>query len=81
MISKIKNAIYLIRYAWRKCKRLFFTTSVKYIFSSVLPLIGIVGIGSIVDALVAGKSTAEVSRKGLYYEMYEKQRKPYTGVV
>lgn len=59
-MRKIANAAFLLRYAWGKCKTLFFTTSVKYISSAVLPFIGIIGIGSVVDALVSGKTAAEV---------------------
>ena len=59
-MGKPGNTAYLLRYAWGKCKLLFFTTSLKYIFSAVLPLIGIVGLGSVVDALVTGKPAKEV---------------------
>lgn len=60
MSKKCKNAAYLLGYAWGKCSSLFFTTSLKYIFSAVLPLVGIVGLGSVVDALVSGKTAGEV---------------------
>ncbi len=61
-MKKIKNAVYLLRYAWTKCKSLFFTTSMKYISSAFLPLIGIIGLGSVVDALVSGQNVYTATR-------------------
>lgn len=56
----MKNTLYLLTYAWRKSKLLFFTTSLKYIFTGFLPLIGVIGIGSVVKALENQKSTKEI---------------------
>ena len=41
----------LLSYAWKKSKLLFLTTSLKYIFSGVIPLIGVVGLGVVVDSI------------------------------
>lgn len=67
MKSKVNNAKYLFTYAWNKCKPLFFTTSAKYIFSAFLPLINIIGIGAVVDALIQGSNRAQVTKIILLY--------------
>ncbi len=63
----MNNIIYLLFYAWKKSKLLFLTTSLKYIFTGGLPLIGIVGIGSIVESLDKAESIEETVGKIVIY--------------
>lgn len=60
MIHKLKSSMFLLSYAWRKCKSLFFTTAVKSILEASLPLINIAGWGLVVNALVKGEAKADV---------------------
>ena len=66
-MKKLYNAGYLFAYAWHKSKSLFFTTTAKSVFSSVLPLINIAGLGLVVDALVTGEQKATVVRLIVIY--------------
>lgn len=46
----------LLRYAWKNHKPLVFVYIFENIFSAVLPLINVIGIGVIIDALTNGSS-------------------------
>ena len=67
MKKKIQNLCYLLNYAWNKSKLLFLTTSLKNVFRALLPLIDIVGIGFVVDALTSGKTREEIIFAILFY--------------
>lgn len=63
----MNNIGYLLSYAWRKSKLLFFTTSLRYIVTGVLPLIGIIGIGSVVGELENQRTIQEIMRTIILY--------------
>ena len=67
MKKKFQNLRYLLTYAWNKSKLLFLTTSLKNVFRALLPLIDIVGIGFVVDALTSGKTREEIIFAILFY--------------
>lgn len=54
------NFIYLLDYAWRKCRPLFLTTAGKAALIALLPLINIAGLGIVVDALTNNRPKAEI---------------------
>lgn len=60
MMLRLKNSMFLLPYAWKKCKSLFFTTAAKSVFNASLPLINIAGLGLVVNALVNGEAKANV---------------------
>ena len=66
-MTKLQNGLYLIRYAWTKVRSYFFTTAAKGLFSALLPLIDIAGLGIVVDALTTGAAREEVLRVILVY--------------
>lgn len=59
-MKKIKNLGFLFARAWKLSKGYFLLCLVKNLFSGLLPLVNVFGIGIIVDALLAGKSQREV---------------------
>ena len=63
----MKEILYLLSYAWKKSKLLFLTTSLKYIFSGTIPLIGIVGLGIVVDAIESGQTSENVIKAIIIY--------------
>lgn len=60
MMLRLKNSMFLLSYAWKKCRSLFFTTAAKSIFNASLPLINIAGLGLVVNALMNGEAKANV---------------------
>lgn len=58
----LANLRYLLAYAWRQCKPLFFTTAGKSLISALLPLVDIAGVGIVTDALVNSRPRSEVMR-------------------
>lgn len=66
----LTNAAFLIRYAFRKCRFLFITTTIRYTFAALIPLIDIVGIGIVVDALLTEKSMQEILSYVLVYVLF-----------
>lgn len=60
MILKLQNTMFLLSYAWRKCKSLFFTAAAKSVFNAALPFVNLAGLGLVVDALVNEKAKADV---------------------
>lgn len=67
MKEKLDNAAYLFSYAWKKHKLLFLTSGAKALFSAVLPLIDIAGVGIVVGALTDGAGMQKVLRLILLY--------------
>ncbi len=67
MNKKIINIFYLLKYAAKKSKLLFFTSSIKYIAHGLIPLVGIVSLGSIVESLVSDCAHKEVWRVVFFY--------------
>lgn len=63
----MKEIRYLLSYAWKKSKLLFLTTPFKYIFNGVIPLIGVVGLGIVVDSIESGQPYKEVIRSVVVY--------------
>jgi len=59
-MKKTSVFIKLLRYAWENHKALLFIVIFKSIFSAVLPLINVWGIGLIIDALINGYSNKSV---------------------
>ena len=58
--TKMQNLQFLFVRAWRLSKSYFLLCLVKNLFSGLMPLINVFGVGIIVDALLAGKSQGEV---------------------
>lgn len=63
----MKEIQYLLSYAWGKSKLLFLTTSLKYIFSRAIPLIGVVGLGVVVDSIENKQSGDAVIKSIVLY--------------
>lgn len=63
----MKEIQYLLSYAWKKSKLLFLTTSLKYIFSGVIPLIGVVGLGVVVDSIENQQAGDAVIKSIVFY--------------
>lgn len=62
MKKRFKNLCFLLMYAWKKCKTLYFASLGKAIFNALLPLVDIAGLGLVVDALVNNRPRYEVMR-------------------
>lgn len=67
----LKNAIFLLKYALKKCSFLFATTTMRYTFAALMPLINVVGIGIVVDALLNQKSRMELLHTVLVYVLFQ----------
>lgn len=59
----------LLRYAWKSHKSLVFVIMFESIFSAILPLINVVGIGVIIDALINGRSNKSIMNVILLFAM------------
>lgn len=66
-MKKIKNLIYLFRRAWNISKIYFLVTAVKSIFTALISLANIVGLGFIIDALVSGQSKGNILKLIIIY--------------
>ena len=66
-MKRLKNMLYLLNYAWQKCRILYLTTTLRHCFGAVVPLINVVGLGAVVDALTTEKPRSEVIQVILYY--------------
>lgn len=67
MKSSLRNAVFLLRYARKKCGFLFITTTLRSVFAALLPLINVVGIGIVIDALLSRNGRKEVMASVLTY--------------
>lgn len=67
----LKNAAFLLKYAREKCSFLFVTTIIRYSFAALLPLVNVVGIGIVVDALLNQKSRGELLSTVLTYVLFQ----------
>lgn len=67
MKEKLHSTVYLFSYAWQKHKLLFLTAGVKALFTALLPLIDIAGVGIVVGALTDGAGKNEVMRLIIFY--------------
>ena len=67
----LKNAMFLLKYAIKKCSFLFVTTTVRYVFAAFLPLINVVGIGIVVDALMNRRSKEEILSTVFTYLLFQ----------
>lgn len=56
----IKNIIYLFKRAWSVSKGYFVVTVIKSIFTALIPLINITGLGLVIDALISNKTIHDV---------------------
>ena len=61
MKNYFNNFKYLMSYAWRKNKSLLIIVLFKSLFTAIIPMINISGIGIIVDALVSKKGNNEIA--------------------
>lgn len=59
--TRMKNLGFLFARSWRLSKSYFLLCLVKNLFSGLIPLVNVFGVGIIVDALLAGKSRREVT--------------------
>ena len=67
----LKNAMFLLKYAIKKCGFLFVTTTVRSVFAAFLPLINVVGIGIVVDALMNRRSKEEILSTVFTYLLFQ----------
>lgn len=67
----LKNAVFLLKYALKKCSFLFATTTVRYTFAAIIPMINVVGIGIVVDALLSQKSRGDLLSTVLTYVLFQ----------
>jgi ABC-type multidrug transport system fused ATPase/permease subunit len=58
--KKMGDFRYLLNRAWKLSKRLYVIIAVKSIFSASVPLIGFVGLGMVIDALVTGQAYEKI---------------------
>lgn len=70
MKKRFDDLCFLLIYAWRKCKALYFASFGKALFNALLPLIDIAGLGLVVDALVNSRPRHEVMRLILYFLLF-----------
>ena len=70
MKKRFENLCFLLAYAWKKCKALYFASLGKAVFNALLPLIDIAGLGLVVDALVNNSPRYEVMRLILYFLLF-----------
>lgn len=70
MKKRFENLCFLLTYAWKKCKALYFASLGKAVFNAFLPLIDIAGLGLVVDALVNNSPRYEVMRLILYFLLF-----------
>ncbi len=70
MKKRFENLCFLLSYAWKTCKALYFASIGKAIFDALLPLIDIAGLGLVVDALVNNRPRQEVFRLILYFLLF-----------
>ena len=70
MKKRFENLCFLLTYAWKKCKALYFASLGKAVFNALLPLIDIAGLGFVVDALVNNSPRHEVMRLILYFLLF-----------
>ena len=70
MKKRFENLCFLLTYAWKKCKALYFASLGKAVFNAFLPLIDIAGLGLVVDALVNNSPRHEVMRLILYFLLF-----------
>ena len=70
MKKRFENLCFLLAYAWKKCKALYFASLGKAVFNALLPLIDIAGLGLVVDALVNNSPRHEVMRLILYFLLF-----------
>ncbi len=70
MKKRFKNLCFLLMYAWKKCKTLYFASLGKAIFNALLPLVDIAGLGLVVDALVNNRPRYEVMRLIIYFLIF-----------
>ena len=57
----------LLKAAWVSEKRLFLIVMGQSLFDALIPMVDIVGIGAVIDALVTGHDRKRVSAVILYY--------------
>ena len=70
MKKRFENLCFLLTYAWKKCKALYFASLGKAVFNALLPLIDIAGLGLVVDALVNNSPRHEVMGLILYFLLF-----------
>lgn len=63
----MKNIAYLFRRSWAVSKRYFIVTCIKSIFTALIPLVNIAGIGLVINALEAEQSINEILRLIITY--------------
>ena len=56
----MKNIIYLFKRAWSVSKGYFLVTVIKSIFTALIPLVNITGLGLVIDALISNKTINDV---------------------
>ncbi len=63
----IKNIKFLLIRSWKTSKSFFVITAVKNIFNALLPLVNIVGLGTVVNALMTNESYEKVIKIIIIY--------------
>ncbi len=58
--TKLKNLIYYFRKSWQMARSFLVSTLCRNIFTALISLIGVIGLGVVIDALTSGKSKKEV---------------------
>lgn len=65
--SKVKKLTRLLKTAWKSDRKLFLVRIGQNLFEALLPMVNIVGIGVIIDALTRGRGREEVFAVIVYY--------------
>lgn len=60
MSTKLKNLLYYFRKSWQMSRSYLIATLIRNIFTALISLLGVVGLGIVIDALSKGKSKKEV---------------------
>jgi len=68
-MKKLRIFSEMLQYAWQNYKSLVFVTVFENIFSALLPLINVVGIGVVIDALTEGRSRKAVMNMILLFTL------------